>query len=295
MRRKTHEQFLREMEINHPTLSVLGKYKNGRTRIRVKCNVCGNEFNPVPGSLYMKVGCPYCAGVAKKTTEQFKSEMLKVNEDITVLGEYANSKSPIKVLCNKCNYVWEPSPNSLLCGKGCPKCSGTARKTHEQFLSEMAEKHPDIKVLSKYINNRQPIECLCLNCGDRFSSNAHKMLCGGNGCPNCTTSRGENRIKNWLKKKEIKYYQQHTFNDCKDAHVLPFDFYLPNHNTIIEYDGIQHFESKEFFGGVESFQKLKKHDGIKNSYCDANKIRLIRIPYTEYENIENILENELVS
>ena len=63
----------------------------------------------------------------------------------------------------------------------------------------------------------------------------------------------------------------------------------------IEYDGIQHFEPKDFFGGEESFSKLKEHDSIKSNYCMENNIRLLRIPYFQYEEIENILENELAS
>ena len=295
LRRKTNEQFLHEMSVNHPTLQVLSEYKNNRTKVDLKCNVCGYKFSAKASSLYMKHGCPKCAGMARKTTEEFIEEMRSKNDNIIVLGEYKNSKTPIEVSCRKCGHVWSAIPNSLLKGNSCPKCAGTMRKTQEQFVLEMKKKHPTIKVIGTYTNNKTKLLCLCKNCGKYFRNVPHTMLNGGNGCPNCTKSRGENKIKNWLNEHEFDYQCQKTFDDCKDIHVLPFDFYLPKYNTIIEYDGIQHFKSKEFFGGERSFRILQKHDKIKNDYCSQNAIRLIRIPYTDYDNIDEILNDELAS
>ncbi len=188
-----------------------------------------------------------------------------------------------------------PTPNTLLSGEGCPKCSGLMRKTQEEFVEEMRLKHPTITVIGEYVNNRTKVKCFCNECETYFFSAPHTMLSNGNGCPNCTTSRGENRIKEWLNNNEVKYSFQHVFKECKDVRVLPFDFYIPSLNMAIEYDGIQHFEPKDFFGGEESFNKLKKHDSIKSNYCMENNIRLLRIPYFQYDEIENILENELAS
>ena len=284
------------MNINHPTLTVLEEYTNNRTKIKLLCNKCGNTFKAVPASLYMKHGCPYCNGHPRKNTEQFIEEMRLKNPQITILGEYKNSSTPIKVKCNVCNHEWSPIPNQLFSkGDGCPKCAGTIKKTQEQFISEMKELHPTIVVIGNYVNNRTKVKCYCTECGEYFSSTPHQMLSGGNGCPKCTKSRGENKIKNWLKENNISYISQHTFDDCKDSHVLPFDFYLPNKNTVIEYDGIQHFKKSDFFGGEQSFNKLQEHDKIKNNYCKKNNITMLRIPYTNFENINEILAKQLAS
>lgn len=283
------------MEEKLPTLTVLGEYKNNRTRVDVMCNICGNTFSPKASSLYMGHGCPYCSGRVGKTTEQFIDEMSVKNPKIKILGRYKNNKTPIEVSCNVCGYEWSPTPNSLIEMKGCPKCSGLLRKTQDEFVREMAEKHPTITVIGEYVNNRVKVKCFCNKCKTYFYNSPHTMLSNGNGCSNCTTSRGENRIKAWLKDKGIDFKPQHTFDDCKDVRVLPFDFYIPSHNLAIEYDGIQHFEPKDFFGGIESFNALKKHDSIKDSYCKENNIRLLRIPYYSYDNIDTILDNELAS
>ena len=283
------------MEENLPTLTVLGEYKNNRTRVDVMCNVCGNTFSPKASSLYMGHGCPYCAGTVGKTTEQFVDEMSVKNPNVKILGKYRNSKAKIETQCLRCDYIWTPTPNTLLRGSGCPKCSGLMRKTQEEFVREMAEKHPTVTVVGEYINNRIKVKCFCNKCKTYFFNTPHAMLSNGNGCSNCTISRGENRIKEWLNNNEIEYKVQHIFKDCRDINVLPFDFYVPSCNTAIEYDGIQHFEPREFFGGEESFNKLKEHDSIKNNYCIENNIRLLRIPYYRYDEIESILKNELAS
>lgn len=82
--------------------------------------------------------------------------------------------------------------------------------------------------------------------------------------------------------------EKKRFDGCKNQKKLPFDFYLNDFNIIIEYDGIQHF--KPSFNEKE-FKNIKVNDEIKNKFCKDNNIKLIRIPYWEFENIENILES----
>lgn len=76
----------------------------------------------------------------------------------------------------------------------------------------------------------------------------------------------------------------------KDKKVLPFDFYLPTHNLCIEYDGLQHFEAVEFWGGSENLKYIQKHDQIKNNFCKINNIKLIRIKYNRKFKSDDILE-----
>lgn len=295
MRRKTHDEFISEMKINHPTLKVLSKYINGRTKVNLKCNVCGNEFSVTPGSLYMGHGCASCAGTSSKSSELFVEEMSYVHPEIYVLDEYKNSKTKIKLRCSVCNGEWEATPNSLLMGRGCPYCAGLARKTHERFVSEMKSKHPDIVIIGAYKNNKTTVEYRCSKCGETFQGKPNSMLNAWRGCPRCAVSVGEKSIRSWLNENNIRYIQEYTFDDCRDKRVLPFDFYLPDKNTIIEYDGKQHYEKNAYFGGEDALKTLQKHDKIKNDYCFSNNIRLIRIPYWDFKNIPIILSKELAN
>lgn len=63
--------------------------------------------------------------------------------------------------------------------------------------------------------------------------------------------------------------------------TLPFDFYLPDYNLCIEFNGIQHYRAVEYFGGVKKFKAQQKNDKIKKKYCDDNNISLIIIRYNE--------------
>jgi very-short-patch-repair endonuclease len=87
--------------------------------------------------------------------------------------------------------------------------------------------------------------------------------------------------------------EQKCFEDCKDKRVLPFDFYLEDYNILIEYDGELHYKESRYKNSQDKLNIIKNHDNIKNNYCKENNIKLIRIPYTEFDNIENILKKEL--
>ena len=70
------------------------------------------------------------------------------------------------------------------------------------------------------------------------------------------------------------------------TYPLKFDFYLPDYNCCIEYDGKQHFEPIDYFGGKNGFIKTQERDDIKNQYCKNNDIKLIRIPYTDLKKLD---------
>ena len=68
---------------------------------------------------------------------------------------------------------------------------------------------------------------------------------------------------------------------CKNILPLPFDFYLPDYNICIEYNGRQHYEPIKKWGGVDSLNEIKKRDKIKMEYCKLNNIPLIIIKYND--------------
>ena len=110
--------------------------------------------------------------------------------------------------------------------------------------------------------------------------NGHICSCG---C--LSSSIGELTIKKLLENNNILFKQQITFENCKNKHLLPFDFYV-NNKYLIEFDGIQHFQPVEHFGGIVEFKERKQNDEIKNNYCKINNIPLIRIPYTTLKTLQ---------
>lgn len=100
----------------------------------------------------------------------------------------------------------------------------------------------------------------------------------------------------YLENRKIDYESQWIFQDCKNIFPLPFDFFIPNKNTCIEYDGEHHFipvvrsKSMTIEQAKENLKNIQFRDKIKTDYCKSNNIKLIRIPYTEFNNIEKILD-----
>jgi very-short-patch-repair endonuclease len=111
-------------------------------------------------------------------------------------------------------------------------------------------------------------------------------------------SKGEKRISKYLDDKNIEYiYNQAYFSDLRGTNggLLKPDFIIPSLKIWIEYDGQQHFEPINFSGDKciadQRFITDKTNDETKDKYAKDNNWTLIRIPYWEFDNIENILNN----
>ena len=160
----------------------------------------------------------------------------------------------------------------------------------KQFFLQKDGNYIILKALIKFLDNygglfNIKVIITCKEHGDFEQSPAHHLR--GQSCPICNLSKGENKIKQLLDKMNIVYNRQHTFDKCVYKRKLQFDFYLPDYNICIEYDGIQHFKPIEFFGGIKSFEECKEKDKIKFDHCIKNNISLLKIPYYDNANIEN--------
>jgi very-short-patch-repair endonuclease len=113
------------------------------------------------------------------------------------------------------------------------------------------------------------------------------------GCPVCSESKGEREIRKYLDGFKILYEKEYKFKDCRNILPLRYDFYLPKYRAVIEFDGIQHYEPVEHFGGLKAYESLKVNDKIKNDYCEDNYIDLIRIRYDQIDRIFDILKESL--
>ena len=115
---------------------------------------------------------------------------------------------------------------------------------------------------------------------------------GQQGCPYCCTSKGEARVNDWLTEQHIQFNREYKFSELLSdkGNPLRFDFYIPSVNLCIEYDGEQHTVHKKSWMSKDEFDRLQVHDIRKTVFCMENNISLLRIPWTDKNNIENILE-----
>lgn len=142
--------------------------------------------------------------------------------------------------------------------------------------------------------NRPYRRCMfrCPICGEPFIAllnNVKRNYTKGCGLHQ---SYGEQKVVDILRKNNYRFVRQYTFPDLKGKgnHPLFFDFYLPDYNCCIEYDGIQHFEARDdtsIWNTTENLIQLQKRDEKKNEYCFMHNINLIRIPYTDFEILDS--------
>lgn len=285
------------MEIINPNIEFLSKYKTALDHIKCRCKIDGYIWNPEANSLLKGHGCPRCSKEESYSTDEFISMVYNINPNIEILSQYLGNQVPIKCKCKIDGYEWNSYPTHLLSGIGCAKCAGVALKTTKQFTDELSIINPYIKVIGEYKGNKNGIKCKCLIDGHIWNPSPNSLL-QGKGCPICRSSKGEKRVKKYLDENKIDFKTQYIFKGCKNINSLRFDFYIPTYNLAIEYDGEYHskiikFSNESFDIAKSRFLHQKKNDNIKTQYCKEHNIKLIRIPYTEFNEIENVLDKNL--
>lgn len=129
----------------------------------------------------------------------------------------------------------------------------------------------------------------CGQCGSIYTVSTQDWRTQGHAlCLECSinnnSSLGELSVQNLLLNNDIYFIREYHFEELKNRR---FDFYLPDLNICIEFDGKQHFEPVEKFGGEEGFHKTVIGDREKNEFCQRKGIKLYRIPYKELRNMPN--------
>lgn len=215
--------------------------------------------------------------------------------DYSLIKLINSNKSKVEIICKDHGVFTQRVSNHINLGDGCPKCVGVGKWNSDVLKSEFQKIHFDKYDYSKvkFEGVKNKVIIICKEHGE-FAQNIHKHM-KGQGCPECKfNSIGEEYIKCYLEENNIKYIRQHGFDTCRYINRLSFDFYLPELEICIEFDGIQHFKPVKEFGGEFEFQKIIERDNCKNKWCLENDIKLIRIKYNQINKIRKILEKQLI-
>ena len=188
-KKKTTEEFKKEVfNLVGNEYTVLGEYIGTHTKILMKHNKCGFEYEVIPSSFLQGRRCPKCARTMKKDTNIFKEDVYKqVGNEYTVLGEYINSYTKILMKHNKCGFEYEMRPDNFLQGHRCPKCFGFGRKKKDTniFKEEVYEQvGNEYTVLGEYIGADDKILMKHNICGFEYEVIANIFLQGCR-CPYC--------------------------------------------------------------------------------------------------------------
>lgn len=301
-RRKTRDEFIKDsVKIHNKKYDYsLVEYVSNGVKVKIICPIHGIfEIRP-NDHLSKKVGCNKCNNASISKSNNVKKNIIKrfnvihnFKYDYSI-SEYFRTDDKIKIIC-PIHGEFSQTPHHHLKGVGCPKCGNVYKPTTDEFIEQSIKIHGNHYDYSKvkYKNTITKVDIICLKHGP-FQVRPNDHLSKKSGCPICKLSKGEILIKQFLDENGVEYVREKTFDNCVYEKNLRFDFYLPEYNICIEYDGEQHFNSSSYFGGEVFYNKTKKRDKIKNKFCEENNVELIRIPYFKYDDICEILTKKII-
>lgn len=215
----------------------------------------------------------------KLTSEEFikKSKEIHGDKYDYSLVEFKNVRGRIKLIYD--NVIYEQLAYAHLQGKSPDKTP--FKITNEDFIKKSIEIFGNIFDYSLVNCDGVKSKVKLLYDGKVYEQVISDHLYGHLPRGIIKESKGITTIVDYLKNNNIEYVREYYYDDCKNINYLRFDFFLPKINTLIEYDGRQHFESVSIFGGDEALKITQNNDKIKNEYCKKNRIPLLRISYLE--------------
>ena len=291
-----------------------GKYTNAKKKLKFQCLKEGCEeifeanWNNI-SSISKNYGCSFCSGhqvglsncLATKNPELAKEWHPTKNGSLT----------PYDVTCGNDKEVWwqcKDNPKHEWCVKissrnvfktYCPYCSGHLPSEDynllvinpilcEEWDYEKNDKNPD----QFTPNSNKYVWWKCKDCGNEWESTINNR--NNHGCPECSKSKGEKECKRIFDLWNLHYTPQKTFDGLigLGCGLLSYDFYLPEYNLLIEYQGKQHERYiKGFHKSKKDFERQKEHDRRKKEYALKNRYNFLEIWYWDFDNIEEILDN----
>lgn len=286
--------------------------KNRDSKFEVICLKCGKKSTKSFVTLVkQKCGCKFC----KKKNHNYHNSLEEVlpliynvceKNNYTFLG-FVGGKwekcrtTKLLLKCNFCNKITEKNYDNFInknSGCICRRIEITKNKNKlslnevENTIKKSCESC-DVEFIcfenidNKYHNNRDKLKFKCKKCGAIFNRLFYDIRHCQIVCDCTKKSFLENMTKKILDDNKINNIYQKTFVWLKYKTNLKLDFYLPDYNTAIECQGIQHFKPIEYFGGDTSFKKQVERDKVKMELCEKHGVKLI---YVLNENdINNLL------
>lgn len=260
--------------IKNSCWELIDDYVNMKTQVMVKC-INNHVTKILPNDINENNRCKICSGCDSNSFEKLLN-----NEGWKMTGNYINSITKVEVQCNN-NHIISITPSRFKSGKGCAKCSKQCPIQSENNFRDIAIQE-EWEILTPYTGIDNHVSMKCPNGHIRnITPNNFKS---GTRCLECKNSRGMTLLGKILNELNYKFSYEYNLQD-KEYPKIRYDIYIPEINTIIEWDGIQHFEYIEHFHRkIENYHERQHYDCEKTKICIRNNIKLIRMDYTCYNN-----------
>lgn len=257
---------------------------------------CGHTWETRPNLILRAkgLGCAKCKYAnARLTHEEFSSNIAKrYKGDIVIMDtvRYVSGNTKMHFIHSKCGKESLEVASKLYKTGTCHHCkgnSGTRIGTTANFIVKLRETYNgeyELSPESEYTGAHNKVTITHTTCGHTWDVRASHIL-HTSGCPMCNLSKGEKIIKEILDELGCSYKREVLMEGCKSSRLLPFDFGIYSEDGsllyLVEYDGEQHFQAFDHFGGQRKLESTQRNDTIKNTYCESNGITLIRFKYTD--------------
>ena len=264
------------------------EYKNQNSLMTFNCPKHGKYKQSLCSHMQGKTGCKKCE-FNKRHSNNLEWNMKKMydyckehNLDLPKEGQkYKNNSTKYTYICPKhgeYSQSWEKHRNGQI---SCKQCSINNTLLNLNNLNNQCNTQKLDIAINTFNNSGRfygIFICKVHNIKYRQRIDMHLR---GQGCPVCKESHGEKYIRNYLDEHNIKYEPQKRFKDLKDKKLLSYDFYLPKYNILIEYQGIQHYESISFNNKDKTdLEKQQLHDKLKREYAKNNGYKLLELHYS---------------
>ena len=271
-------------------LEMLYGYKNSKTYCRCLCT-CGKECLVYVNNLLN--GCTRSCGCKSSKfawDARGRSDLVgMIFGRLTVVEMLYRYNDGTQTYCRcvcECGCETIVCVSNLLAGRtascGCLEEEARYGRIHHKDISGQCFGHLTVVEKADYKGANGGIiwKCVC-DCGNIACASYTELILGRKVTCGCSKySKMELFIHDLLTECKIPHISQARFKECRNIFPLPFDFYLYEHNILIEYDGAQHTRPVDFFGGEEYYQRRVYNDNIKNEYCKTHNINLIRLSHT---------------
>lgn len=298
---KREREFMQKLEETYPgEYELLSPFISTKKPLTVR-HSCGSVHTYTEAKNIFRGGCRVCWNRSKSVAHFSDVRSKLEGEGVMIAGDVCGKNGHVRLICNVCGHEYVKRLESADRFPKCPKCQSAARQDRQN--TALAMKRSKREQRSAVVQaNRERIVAEYLDkgysfvsmdgknvvlrhdkCGRLYHTNVYNIRrgCGCRACSRCGSSKGVQEIEDILTQCGVAFEREKTFASCVYERHLHFDFFLPEANALIEYNGEQHYRATDYFGGVEALARYQARDRYKAEWAKANGFILFVIAWRD--------------
>ena len=311
-KRLTTEEFIARVKRRHNKRFDLSQieFRGMRSPLSLRCAIHDVTCRVEMASQFCSGNpCEQCRREEKLIThrEKLKTKIKVDYPHVDVMNPPNEFNGTTQLYCRIHQHHFERRSEAIIFGRtNCDLCSkesalekitGSSRVSFEEYVAKFHERHGDaLTIVTENTDYQNYSSLIKVKCRDPSHGTHEKTALNwlkNNGCPSCNESQGERLVRLALTQLNIAFQREKTFATCRDRKELPFDFWLPDWGVLIEFQGRQHFEAQDRFGGELAFKGTNRRDEIKRGWAQSNNLRLLYISTYVVSEIRKLISDAL--